>query len=210
MEIIPLTAISSGSPVANACCSPAAQASCCAPSDKDACCGVDNTACGCTTASGATPQLFDQAHLALPVAVIGAGPVGLAAAAHLAARRQPFVLIEAGDVIGASVRQWGHVRLFSPWQYLIDPAAADLLSTSGWVAPPADAHPTGAELVRDYLDPLAALAPIRDALRLNTRVVAVARLGYSTSSKPAAVSARRSCCGCAMRTASNRTCSRAR
>src|SRR5919108_146720 len=37
----------------------------------------------------------------LPVAVIGAGPVGLAAAAHLAARRIEPVVFEAGDSVGA-------------------------------------------------------------------------------------------------------------
>ncbi|MEO7157214.1 MAG: FAD-dependent oxidoreductase, partial [Vicinamibacterales bacterium] len=70
----------------------------------------------------------------LPVVVIGAGPVGLAAAAHLARYRQPFVVLEAGEAAGAAVRQWGHVRTFSPWRYLIDRAAADLLEAGGWRA----------------------------------------------------------------------------
>lgn len=52
----------------------------------------------------------------LPIAIIGAGPVGLAAAAHLVERRLPFVALEAGADAGAAVRQWGHVRLFSPWR----------------------------------------------------------------------------------------------
>jgi putative NAD(P)-binding protein len=43
----------------------------------------------------------------LPVAVIGAGPVGLAAAAHLAARGIEPVVFEAGETVGASVREWG-------------------------------------------------------------------------------------------------------
>ena len=37
---------------------------------------------------------------ALPVAVIGAGPVGMAAAAHLAGRGLDFVVIEAGETSG--------------------------------------------------------------------------------------------------------------
>ena len=61
------------------------------------------------------------------VVVIGAGPVGLTAAAHLALRRMPFTVLEAGDAVGASIRQWGHVRLFSPWAMDIDPDAAALL-----------------------------------------------------------------------------------
>lgn len=32
--------------------------------------------------------------------------------------------LEAGERIGASVAQWAHVRLFSPWRCDIDPAAA--------------------------------------------------------------------------------------
>jgi cation diffusion facilitator CzcD-associated flavoprotein CzcO len=51
----------------------------------------------------------------LPVAVIGAGPVGLAAAAHLIERDIPVRVYEAGETVAASVRDWGHVPLFSPW-----------------------------------------------------------------------------------------------
>jgi len=53
----------------------------------------------------------------LPVVVIGAGPVGLAAAAHLLARGETPLVLEAGDAVGASIRQWSHVRFFSPWKY---------------------------------------------------------------------------------------------
>ncbi|GGT22171.1 FAD-dependent oxidoreductase [Nonomuraea spiralis] len=57
---------------------------------------------------------------ALPVFVIGAGPVGLAAAAHLAERGVGFTVLEAGERVGASVARWGHVRVFSPYRYDID------------------------------------------------------------------------------------------
>ena len=76
-------------------------------------------------------------HPPLPVAVIGAGPVGLAAAAHLLSRGLEPLIFEAGDEVGASVRGWGHVRVFSPWEYNIDPAAEELLVASGWKAPAA-------------------------------------------------------------------------
>ena len=56
----------------------------------------------------------------LPVAVIGAGPVGLAAAAHLIDRGLPVTVYEAGPTVASNVRDWGHVRLFSPWEYNID------------------------------------------------------------------------------------------
>ena len=87
----------------------------------------------------------------LPVAVVGAGPVGLAAAAHLMTRGLPVKVYEAGETIGANVRNWGHVRLFSPWGYNIDPAVKALLMRHGWREPCADTFPTGAELVNRYL-----------------------------------------------------------
>jgi NADPH-dependent 2,4-dienoyl-CoA reductase/sulfur reductase-like enzyme len=92
----------------------------------------------------------------LPVAVIGAGPVGLAAASHLIARGLPVKVYEAGPAVGASLLDWGHVRVFTPWRYCVDAAATRLLENHGWRMPPSDAFPTGAELVEGYLKPLAA------------------------------------------------------
>jgi len=113
-------------------------------------------------------------HVNLPVAVIGGGPVGLAAAARLVERNLPFVIFEKGQV-GASVADWGHVRVFSPWRYNIDAAAGKLLASVDWKRPDEDDLPTGAELVRDYLKPLAALPVIASALHTNARVEAVVR-----------------------------------
>lgn len=113
----------------------------------------------------------------LPVAVIGAGPVGLAAAAHLHARGLPFRIFEAGDTAGTHVRAWGHVRVFSPWRYNVDAAAAKLLRASGWVAPPDGELPTGAEIHERYLAPLAALFAGMGALETGVRVRAVSRWG---------------------------------
>lgn len=112
---------------------------------------------------------------ALPIAIIGAGPVGLAAAAHVMARGEHPLILEAGTTIGHAVRQWGHVRMFSPWRYNIDPVARQLLEAAGWQAPNLDALPTGQELTDAYLAPLAALPGIAPHLRLGTRVVAVGR-----------------------------------
>lgn len=114
----------------------------------------------------------------LPVAIIGAGPIGLAAAAELLARGLQPVILEAAPTIAAAPRAWGHVKMFSPWRYNIDRAAASLLEASGWAAPDPERYPTGAELIRDYLAPLAALPDIAACLRLNTRVTAITRAGH--------------------------------
>ncbi|NWN88847.1 MAG: NAD(P)-binding domain-containing protein [Micrococcaceae bacterium] len=111
----------------------------------------------------------------LPVIVIGAGPIGLAAAAHLRERGLNPLVVEAGSSAGAAIAQWGHTRLFSPWQYNIDEAARRLLETTSWNAPGPDHLPTGHELIQDYLTPLA--AALGDIVRTETRVVAVSRSG---------------------------------
>ncbi len=111
----------------------------------------------------------------LPVAIIGGGPVGLAAAAHLIEGGESALLFEAGATVGASVLEWGHVRMFSPWRYNMDAACARLLEAAGWRAPPADELPTGAELYGRYLRPLAELPVLRDIVKTGARVTAVSR-----------------------------------
>jgi thioredoxin reductase len=114
---------------------------------------------------------------ALPIAIIGAGPVGLAAAAHLITKGEKFVIFESGQTIGSSILEWGHVRMFSPWQYNIDKNAKSLLEKIGWVSPNSDDIPNGKELVNDYLIPLSQLPEIQANLVLNTKVVGVAKKG---------------------------------
>jgi thioredoxin reductase len=109
------------------------------------------------------------------VAILGAGPVGLAAAAHVLDRGMEPLILEQGGAVGHAVSAWGHVPMFSNWRYNIDGAAARRLALSGWRAPDPDEHPTGAELVALYLEPLGrSLAPW---LRLGRKVVAVSRAG---------------------------------
>ncbi len=114
---------------------------------------------------------------ALPVVVIGAGPVGLAAAAHLADRGIDFVVVEAASTPAAAVQQWGHTRLFSAWREVVDPVARRLLEATGWTMPAEGRAPTGRELVDDYLRPLAELPAIAAHIRYGARVTGVAREG---------------------------------
>ena len=100
----------------------------------------------------------DNALADLPVAVIGSGPVGLAAAAQLVTRGIRPLILEAGPIPSAAVAEWGHIGLFSPWKYNIDEAARSLLAPTGWQEPDGDYLPTGTELIRDYLKPLAETA----------------------------------------------------
>jgi len=112
----------------------------------------------------------------LPIAVIGAGPVGLAAAAHLTARGLRYFVLEASDGVAGSFRSTAHVRLFSPWKMNIDAAAARVLEPHGWRAPDPDAMPTAGDMRSQYLEPLArALAP---HVRFGARVERISRRGF--------------------------------
>ena len=113
----------------------------------------------------------------LPVAIIGAGPVGLAAAAHLIERGLEPLILEAGPTAGAAIEQWRHIRLFSPWRYNTDAAAGRLLAATGWESPEPTALPTGGDLIDGYLTPLASVPAIASCLHTGARVVAVTRQG---------------------------------
>jgi hypothetical protein len=112
------------------------------------------------------------------VAIIGAGSVGLAAAAHVLERGMTPIVLEAGPEAGHAVRQWQHVQLFSPWEYNVDQAAQRLLAGTGWDSPDPRAYPTGGELIDRYLEPLATKTALRDVLRMSSRVTAISRVGF--------------------------------
>ncbi|MFE1307616.1 FAD-dependent oxidoreductase [Streptomyces sp. NPDC058755] len=111
----------------------------------------------------------------LPVVVIGAGPIGLAAAAHLVERGLEPLVLEAGPSAGSAVRDWAHVRLFSPWAEVTDPAAEKLLAPTGWVRPDGATCPTGGDWAEKYLQPLA--DTLGDKVRYGATVTGVARAG---------------------------------
>jgi thioredoxin reductase len=112
------------------------------------------------------------------VAIIGAGPVGLAAAVHVLERGLRPIVLEAGGSAAHAVRQWGHVQLFSPWEYNIDHAAARLLATTGWNSPEPEQYPTGAELVERYLQPLATNTVLATHIHTSSRVTGISRVGF--------------------------------
>ena len=86
-------------------------------------------------------------------------------------------LYEAGETVAAHVRDWGHVRLFSPWRFNTDAAATAILREHGWQAPPADALPTGGDLYSAYLQPLAETPPLKSVIETGARVRNVSRAG---------------------------------
>ena len=114
----------------------------------------------------------------LPVAVIGAGPVGLAAAAHLLERGLEPLIFEAGPSAGAAIEQWRHIRLFSPWRF----------NTRRRRRPPARSQPAGKRPAPPRC-PTAGNSstttsprwprcpPIASRLQTGARVIAVTRAG---------------------------------
>ncbi len=118
-----------------------------------------------------------QPQDALPVAIIGGGPVGLAAAAELVKHGEPFLLFEAGKDVASNVESWKHVQVFSPWRYNLAEAAVELLEANGWEAPDLEALPTGADLINDYFRPLTQVPEIQPNVYFNARVTSVGRKG---------------------------------
>ena len=122
--------------------------------------------------------MADLDNSQFPVAVIGAGPVGLAAAAHLVRRGLPTITLEAGSSVAANLDSYRHVPLFSPWRYNIDGASRALLEGTAWREPDPDRLPTAGEIIDQYLMPLAQHPSIARGLHLDTRVTHITREGF--------------------------------
>lgn len=113
----------------------------------------------------------------LPVVIVGAGPIGLSAAANVLDRGMTPIVLEAGTQIATNIQDWAHVRLFSPWLYVVDPVAEKMLVPAGWQRPADEVHPTGGELIDLFLNPLAALPEMAEVVRFNHRVKHITRQG---------------------------------
>ncbi len=112
------------------------------------------------------------------VAIVGGGPVGLAAAAHALERGLTPTVLEAGPEVGHAIRQWSHVRMFSPWEYNVDKACGRLLQETGWNSPDSTQYPTGGELVERYLVPLHERTSLGEHIKTSTRVTGISRVGF--------------------------------
>jgi thioredoxin reductase len=107
--------------------------------------------------------------------VIGAGPIGLHAAAAAKARGLEVTVLER-DRVGASLRRWGAARFFSPLGMNVSPAMRALL------APLEDeALLTGPEYCERVLEPLAARL---GCVKLGHRVLSIARRGMIRGDYP--------------------------
>ena len=105
--------------------------------------------------------------------VVGAGPIGLSAGVRLLQAGIQPVILEAGPNVGHTIRDWAHVRVFTDWESVIDPAVVEVLKDAGWQAPPPGEFPKGGELVDQYLEPLGAI--LGDRVRFGHRVTAITR-----------------------------------
>lgn len=115
------------------------------------------------------------------IAILGAGPIGLEAAAAAVEHGWPFTVYEAAPHVAANVRAWGHVQLFTPWDLNVSSRVRRMLAEAGQTVPEGEICPPGRELVQRVLDPLAALPSIAGNLRLGSRVAAVSREGLLKS-----------------------------
>ncbi|NUZ10305.1 NAD(P)-binding domain-containing protein [Pseudoalteromonas sp. McH1-7] len=113
------------------------------------------------------------------VVIIGAGPVGIAAAAHAKNNGLVPLVLEKGVTVGNAIKEWGHVRLFTKWSYLIDKEVEKILNHQGWKMPNLDEAPTGKELVDQYLAPAANAVELSKYIRYNAEVIAIAKEGHS-------------------------------
>jgi hypothetical protein len=111
------------------------------------------------------------------IAIVGAGPIGLEAALYARTLGHEPVVYERRQVAD-NVAAWGFVRLFSPWAMNVTSLGRQALAEAGkWPSPPPkDACPTGEELRRAYLLPLA--ETLESSVRPNVQVLAVGRDDY--------------------------------
>ena len=109
------------------------------------------------------------------VLVIGAGPMGIAAAIGALDRGCDVIVLERGEV-GSSLRTWGATRFFSPLRMNLSPRMRELLGKS---MPDPESLLTGHEYADLVLRPLVERDPLRGRVLTQHNVIAVGRRGLT-------------------------------
>ncbi len=112
--------------------------------------------------------------------VIGAGPMGLETALRAIEHGLETTVLEAGR-IGEHIRQWGHIRMFSPLRMNLSSRAQEIL---GAKLPEGEAIQTGSEYVKTVIEPLAQSELLKNKIITGRRVVAMARTGLGKMGLP--------------------------
>lgn len=110
------------------------------------------------------------------IAIIGAGPIGLEAALRCSLQGYDVSVFERGQV-GENVRDWGHVKLFSPFEMNSSPAGRTAVAAARGAdfLPKKNELLTGTKFNDLYLGPLSQLEPIVDCIHETTRVLSIGR-----------------------------------
>jgi thioredoxin reductase len=111
------------------------------------------------------------------IAILGAGPIGLEAALYARFLGYDVVIYEAGSQVAAAVRQWGHVRMFTPFGMNRSPLGLSALRAQdeSYLPPAEEELLTGREWASRYLAPLSQTDLLADHLRLNTKVIRIGK-----------------------------------
>ncbi|HEV3256026.1 MAG TPA: monooxygenase [Gemmataceae bacterium] len=119
------------------------------------------------------------------LAILGAGPIGLEAALYADSLQLPVTIYERGRV-GEYLRQWGHIRMFSPFGMNISPLGrAAIQAEHPHHEFPADTTCfTGRDHLTAYLEPLAQVRLLHGCLRTETQVLQIGRNGFLKEDAP--------------------------
>jgi hypothetical protein len=114
----------------------------------------------------------------LRLAILGAGPIGIEAALYGRYLGYDVSVYEKGRV-AEHLRQWGHVRMFSPFSMNVSPLGLAALEAQepGWKPPPPDALVTGRELAEGYTIPLSESDLLDGCIHPGVEVLYVGRDG---------------------------------
>ena len=112
--------------------------------------------------------------------VVGAGPIGLEIGLRLIEQAYEVTIFEKGR-IGEHIRQWSHVRFFSPLGMNLTPRMRKAMETE---LPADDSLLTGSEFVPLVLEPLARSTALRDRILTGRRVTAISRSGLGKMGLP--------------------------